>query len=75
MFKKEKKLNKIASKKSINGLVNFLERLLKEKNFFIPSEKKKSMMLNINNIFGRLELSDKEIRILSSIFGSLSKNK
>jgi hypothetical protein len=31
--------------------------------------------LNINNIFARLELSDKEIRILSSIFGSLSKNK
>lgn len=75
MFKKEIKLNKIASKKSINNLLNFLEGLLKEKNFFNPSEKKKSMMLNINNIFGRLELSEKEIRILSSIFGSLSKNK
>ena len=31
------------------------------------------MILNINNIFGRLELSDKEIRILFSIFSSLNK--
>jgi len=64
-----------ASKKSINSLVNFLESLLERKNFFHLKEKKKSMILNINNIFARLELSDKEIRILSSIFGSLSKNK
>jgi len=74
-FKKTKTLNKLASKKSINSLVNFLESLLEKKNFFHLKEKKKSMILNINNIFARLELSDKEIRILSSIFGSLSKNK
>ena len=75
MFKKAKKLRKIASKRAINNLFIFLQRLLEEKNFFEPKEKKKSMMLNINNIFSRLEMSNKEIRILSSIFGSLSKNK
>ena len=74
-FNKEKKLSKLASKKSISKLYNFLEDLLDRKNFFKPEEKKKSMILNINNIFSRLELSDKEIRILSSIFGCLSKNK
>ena len=74
-FKKGKKLVKVASKKSVNNLFIFLQRLLEEKNFFKPMEKKKSMMLNINNIFSRLELSNKEIRILSSIFGSLGKNK
>lgn len=74
-FKKIKNLKRIASKKSLNNLTIFLQRLLEEKNFFNPAEKKKSMMLNINNIFSRLEISSKEIRILSSIFGSLSKNK
>jgi tRNA/rRNA methyltransferase len=47
--------------------------MLDQKKFFKPPEKKKSMILNINNIFGRLELSDKEIRILFSIFSSLNK--
>ncbi len=74
-FKKGKKLKKIASKRSLNKLSIFLQKLLEEKNFFKPTEKKKSMILNINNILSRLEISSKEIRILSSIFGSLSKNK
>jgi tRNA/rRNA methyltransferase len=72
-FKKEKILSKFASKKTIKNLIKFLEEKLDDKNFFKPKEKKKSMILNINNIFGRLELSDKEIRILFSIFSSLNK--
>ena len=67
-FKKEKILYKLASKQSIKNLIRFLE-----KKFFKPPEKKKSMVLNINNIFGRLELNDKEMRILFSIFSSLNK--
>ena len=72
-FKKEKMLSKITSKSSIRNLIKFLEQMLDKKKFFKPLEKKKSMILNINNIFGRLELSDKEIRILFSIFSSLNK--
>jgi len=72
-FKKEKFLSKLASKSSIKNLIKFLEKMLDHKRFFKPPEKKKSMILNINNIFGRLELSDKEIRILFSIFSSLNK--
>ena len=72
-FKKEKILSKLASKSSIKNLIKFLEKILDNKKFFKPPEKKKSMILNINNVFGRLELSDKEIRILFSIFSSLNK--
>jgi len=72
-FKKEKILSKLASKSSIKNLIKFLEKKLDHKKFFKPPEKKKSMILNINNIFGRFELSDKEIRILFSIFSSLNK--
>ncbi len=72
-FKKEKILSTLASKSSIKNLIKFLEKMLDRKKFFKPPEKKKSMILNINNIFGRLELSEKEIRILFSIFSSLNK--
>ena len=72
-FKKEKVLTKLTSKNSIKNLIKFLEKMLDKNNFFKPPEKKKSMILNINNIFGRLELSDKELRILFSIFSSLNK--
>ena len=72
-FKKEKMLLKLTSKSSIKNLIKFLEQMLDKKNFFKPPEKKKSMILNINNIFGRLELSDKELRILFSIFSSINR--
>ena len=72
-FKKEKILSKLTSKKSIKNLIKFIEDMLDKKNFFNPPEKKKSIILNINNIFGRLELSDKELRILFSIFSSLKR--
>jgi tRNA/rRNA methyltransferase len=72
-FRKGKILSKLASKNSIKNLIKFLEKKLDDKNFFKPPEKKSSMILNINNIFGRLELSDKEMRILFSIFSSLDK--
>ena len=44
-------------------------------NFFTPKEKKYIMLENLRNIFYRMELSEKEIRILSSVFASLSKKK
>jgi tRNA/rRNA methyltransferase len=74
-FKKEKMLTKLTSKSSIKKLIKFIEKMLDNKKFFNPPEKKKSMILNINNIFGRLELSDKELRILFSIFSSLNRKQ
>ena len=72
-FKKEIMLTKLTSKSSIKNLIKFLEKMLDSKEFFKPPEKKKSMILNINNIFGRLEISEKEMRILFSVFNYLNK--
>ena len=47
--------------------------LLESKNFFKPLEKKQLMLQNFRNIFYRMELSEKETRILSSVFASLAK--
>ena len=66
---------KISSKRNITSVVNHLINLLEAKDFFHPREKKQSMILNINNLFYRLEPNDKELRILASIVSSLSKNK
>ena len=73
LFKKNKTNIKISSKSKINSLIKHLLRLLDEKEFFMPKEKKHSMLLNINNLIYRLEPNDKELRILASIISSLSK--
>ena len=72
-----KKGNKIiiSSKSKINSFINHLLRLLDRKDFFLPKEKKQSMLLNINNLIYRLEPNDKELRILASIISTLSKKK
>ena len=66
---------KISSKKKINSFIDHLLKLLEEKSFFLPKEKKQSMLLNINNLIYRLEPNNKELRILASIISSLSKKK
>jgi tRNA/rRNA methyltransferase len=73
LFKKNKKSIRISSKSKVNSLIKHLFRLLDEKEFFLPKEKKHSMILNINNLIYRLEPNDKELRILASIISSLSK--
>ena len=70
-FKKSKPLSDIASKKKLNVFLDFLEKRLDTKGFFVPKEKKKTMLINLRNIFGRIELSNKELRILSSVFSKL----
>ena len=72
-FKKNPKNIKISSKRKISSLVSHLKKLLEKKGFFVPSEKKHSMLMNINNLIYRLEPNDKELRILASIISSLSK--
>ena len=75
----KKKMNKksielkISSKSKISSIVAHLKNLLEVKDFFIPKEKKHSMILNINNLIYRLQPNDKELRILASIISSLSK--
>ena len=69
--KSNKKLNQIINKKKLHSFMNYLELKLEKKGFFSPIEKKKTMLSNLRNIFGRMELSDKELRILSSVFSKL----
>ena len=64
---------KTSTKSKISSVINHLISLLEKKDFFIPLEKKNSMLLNINNLIYRLEPNDKELRILASIISSLSK--
>ena len=64
---------RVSSKAKITSIVTHLKNLLERKNFFIPEEKKHSMILNINNLIYRLEPNDKELRILASIISTLSK--
>ena len=73
-FKKSKKV-KPASKKEIQSMINLCLRNLEDINFFIPKEKKPVMLQNLRNIFYKMELSEKETRILSSVFASLGKKR
>ena len=71
-FKRSKKI-KNASKKEIKTMINLCINNLNQINFFKNKEKKPIMIENLRNLFYRMELSDKETRILSSVFAGLAK--
>ena len=73
-YKKSKKV-KTASRKEILAMANLCIQNLDSINFFKPKEKKPIMLENLRNIFYKMELSDKETRILSSVFASLGKKR
>jgi len=73
-FDKSKKI-KTASKKDIQIMVSLCIKNLNQINFFKPKEKKPIMLENLKNIFYKMDLSTKEIRILSSIFAQISKTR
>ena len=74
-IKKYSKSQKIspATKKQVQSMLNLCIKNLEERNFFKPKEKKPIMLENLRNIFYRMEFSEKETRILSSVFANLSK--
>ncbi len=73
-FKKSKKI-KSASKKEIQSMLGLCIKNLDEINFFRPKEKRPKMLENLRNIFYKMDLSDKETRILSGVFASLGKKR
>ena len=73
-FKKSNKV-KSASKKEIVTMANLCIKNLEDINFFKTKEKKPIMLENLRNIFYKMELSTKEIRILSGVFASLGKKR
>ena len=72
-----KKSNKIkpAGKRDIQSMVNLCIKNLDQIDFFKPKEKRPIMLENLRNIFYKMDLSDKETRILSSVFSSLGKKR
>jgi len=72
-YKKSDKI-KIASKKEIQMMLNLCIINLEKKNFFKNIEKKPLMIENLKSIFYKMELSDKETRILTSVFSGLIKD-
>ena len=73
-FKKSKKI-KSASKKELQSMLSLCIKNLDEINFFKPKEKRPKMLENLRNIFYKMDLSDKETRILSGVFASLGKKR
>jgi len=73
-FKRSKKV-KNATKKEIQSMINLCIENLNDIDFFRPEEKKPIMLQNLRNIFYKMDLSDKETRILSSVFASLGKKR
>ena len=71
-YSKSQKIS-LATKKQVQSMLNLCIKNLEELNFFKPKEKKPIMLENLRNIFYRMELSEKETRILSSVFANLSK--
>ena len=74
IFKKSDKI-KSASKTDIQSMLKVCLKNLEEINFFKQEEKKPIMLENLRNIFYKMDLSDKETRILSSVFASLGKKR
>ena len=62
---------KLISKKDLNKFVNFLVNSLDQIGFLQPDHKRQSMIQNMRLIFHKMNLSDKEMRILLGIFSSL----
>ena len=73
-FEKSKKV-KSATKKEIQSMLGLCIKNLDEINFFRPKEKRPKMLENLRNIFYKMDLSDKETRILSGVFASLGKKR
>jgi len=73
-YSKSKKI-KTSSKKDIQSMVNLCIKHLEDRSFFKPLEKKPIMLENLRSIFYKMELSEKETRILSSVFAALAKKR
>ncbi len=73
-FKKSRKV-KSANKKEIQSMLSLCIQNLDKINFFRPNEKRPKMLENLRNIFYKMDLSDKETRILAGVFASLGKKR
>ena len=73
-YTKSKKI-KSATKDQVQAMANLCIKNLEDQNFFKQTEKKPIMIENLRSIFYKMDLSEKETRILSSVFASLAKKR
>ena len=73
-FEKSNKI-KNASKLDVKNMLSLCIKILEDRHFFHPAEKKSIMLENLRSIFYKLNLSEKETRILSSVFAGLTKKR
>ena len=73
-FNKSKKITR-ATKMDVKNMLDFCFKNLEKQNFFKHPEKKPKMLQNLRSIFYKMELSEKETRILSSVFAGLVKKR
>ena len=71
-YSKSQKIS-LATKIQIQSMYDLCVKNLEDKNFFNPKEKRAIMLENLRSIFYKMELSQKETRILSSVFAGLIK--
>ena len=62
-------------RKNINNMLSLCIKNLDERHIFLSKEKKPIMLENLRSIFFKLNLSEKETRILSSVFAGLTKKR
>ena len=65
----------MVNKNEINKFVNFLVNSLDQIGFLQPDHKRKSMIQNLRTIFHKMDLTNKEMRLLLGIFSSLKDKK
>ena len=68
-----KKHSNQAKKEDIIFLFEFLKKELEKRKYFWPEDKKNSIELNLQNLFGNLSLTDKDINTLYGVFKILLK--
>ena len=63
----------LATSGEVRILVDRIEESLAERGFFRPESKADGMKLNLRNLFSRLPLSDRDVRLLHGVVRSLSR--
>ena len=72
---REKKLTRSASREELDELLKRLRQNLKQKNFFWPPDKEKSLILYLENLFSKFPLNSSDIRFLHGIIRTLAEKK
>tara|TARA_Y100000768_G_scaffold358197_1_gene313821 strand:- start:350 stop:1072 length:723 start_codon:yes stop_codon:yes gene_type:complete len=63
----------IVNKKELSNFMNFLIKDLDSNGFFLPKEKRESMIDNLYSIYNKFDLSKKELRMIWGVHKKLKK--